>query len=81
MKIYIVHMFTEFYDYCTIRGDEIVEIFKNESDAIAYVKNYVDKFGFDKDVEIKEGEFYDVENEGGIVADNVQIYYLGHDVK
>ena len=81
MKIYIVHMFTEFYDYCTIRGDEIVEIFKNESDAIAYVKNYVDKFGFDKDVEIKEGDCYDVENEGGRIAAIVRIYYLEHDVK
>ena len=38
MKIYIVYISTEFYDYRTIRTDEIVEIFKNESDAIGYVK-------------------------------------------
>ena len=81
MKIYIVYISTEFYDCRTIRTDEIVEIFKNESDAMAYVKEYVNEFGFNKDVEIKEGEFYDVENEGGIVADNIQIYYLGYDVK
>ena len=81
MKIYIVYIFTEFYDLCTIRHDEIVEIFKNESDAIAYVKKYVNEFGLNKDVEIKEGEWYDVVNEGGRVADVVQIYYLEHDVK
>ena len=81
MKIYIVYFYTEFYDYCTITNDEIVEIFKNESDAIAYVKKYVDEFGFNKDVEIEEGEYYDVENEGGRIADIVRIYYLGYDVK
>ena len=81
MKIDIVYISTEFYDYRTIRTDEIVEIFKNESDAIAYVKEYVDEFGFNKDVEIKEGDCYDVENEGGRIADIVRIYYLEHDVK
>lgn len=81
MKVYIVYLFTEFYDLCTITNDEILEIFKNESDAIAYVKKYVDEFGFDKDVEIEEGGWYDVENEGGRMADVVQIYYLEHDVK
>ena len=81
MKVYIVYFYTEFYDYSTITNNEVVEIFKNESDAIAYVKKYVDEFGFNKDVEIEEGEYYDVKNVGGRIADMVQIYYLEHDVK